>query len=78
MADLDKKVLKYFFGFMGAFFCFSLIVHGVRFVFAKPPEQIAAEKCASANAMVNSVPLGYETSKPQVRVYVNGQSYRCN
>ncbi|MDY6900085.1 MAG: hypothetical protein SWZ49_18705 [Cyanobacteriota bacterium] len=78
MTDQDKKLIKYFLGFMGVLFCISLTVHAIRFIFAKSPEQIASEKCAKANATVNASPLGYQTSKPRVRVTINGQSYWCN
>ena len=78
MTDQDKKLFKYFFGFMGALFCLSLTVRAIQFVFAKSPEQIASEKCAKAKATVNALPLGYQTSKPRVRVNIDGESYWCN
>ncbi|NJN11528.1 MAG: hypothetical protein HC815_27555 [Richelia sp. RM1_1_1] len=76
MDKQTKIVVKYFLGFMAALSLFSAFRFIVQVAFAKSPDEIAAEKCASMNGAVNA--FVHQASKPEVSVYINGKAYRCN
>lgn len=74
----NRKIRKFILVFLSSFLCLNGIVYVVQKMLANFPETNALKWCDSESAIVEKLPLGYQSSQPiRNLIYINGEDYRC-